>query len=290
MSKVVELFGEHTATKRDWRSLLRGQRCPFTETGCVKTRKSQPDIAIGTCSLEYGSGPVIICPNRLLERRQVFLDCLHLLGKREPGDELHIIPEVTVPGGSVDYFLAAARGGKIRDFVAIEFQSLDTTGTVWPERQRLLASWGVATSAADVASKKTFGMNWKMTAKTILVQLHHKVETLEHLGKKLVLVIQDRLLDYMRKEFNFAHLGAARQRDSLQIHAYGLTTDERGLHLELGQRTSTDAAGVAQALGLQITARVELETLLADLDRKASSDTVLQAAGPVPRPGRIPTR
>jgi len=28
-----------------------------------------------------------------------------------------------------------------------------------------------------------------MTAKTILVQMHHKVDTLEHISKKLVLVI-----------------------------------------------------------------------------------------------------
>jgi hypothetical protein len=40
-----------------------------------------------------------------------------------------------------------------------------------------------------VETAKTFGMNWKMTAKTILVQLHHKLETFEHLGKHLVLVI-----------------------------------------------------------------------------------------------------
>jgi hypothetical protein len=45
-----------------------------------------------------------------------------------------------------------------------------------------------------------------MTAKTTLVQLHHKIRTLEHLSKKLVLVAQDHLLAYMKKEFTFAHL------------------------------------------------------------------------------------
>ena len=40
-----------------------------------------------------------------------------------------------------------------------------------------------------------------MTAKTILVQLNHKIATFEHLSKRLVLVLQDCLLDYMRREF-----------------------------------------------------------------------------------------
>ena len=54
-----------------------------------------------------------------------------------------VVPEVSIPGGSVDYFLVSVKDEKVRDFVAIEFQTLDTTGTVWPERQRFLASVGV---------------------------------------------------------------------------------------------------------------------------------------------------
>lgn len=64
-------------------------------------------------------------------------------------------------------------------------------------------------------------MNWKMTAKTILVQMHHKIETFEHVHKKLVLVIQDKLLQYMSKEFNFSHLKSpALLGDSMHLHAY----------------------------------------------------------------------
>lgn len=130
----------------------------------------------------------MICPHRLLERRKIFADCIHLLTLHEPGNELHIIPEVTLPGGNVDYFLASARSGRVRDFIGIELQTLDSTGTVWPERQRFLSSVGFAAEPSDLDSEKPFGMNWKMTAKTILVQLHHKIETFEHLNKHLVLV------------------------------------------------------------------------------------------------------
>ena len=123
-----------------------------------------------------------------LERRQIFTDCFHLLTTHDPGNELHIIPEVSVPGGSVDYFLVSSKDGKVKDFVGIELQTLDTTGTVWPERQRLLRKLGVPRKDVVEESDKPYGMNWKMTAKTILVQMHHKIQTFEHVHKKLVLV------------------------------------------------------------------------------------------------------
>ena len=131
-NKVLELFGCSTRADHDWKRIVKQQWCPFTNTKCFKVRKSDPDVSIGTCSVRYGKNrqDIIICPNRLLERRQVFLDCMHLLTQHEPGNELHIVPEVSIPGGSVDYFLTSVKSGKVKDFVAIEFQTLDTTGTV----------------------------------------------------------------------------------------------------------------------------------------------------------------
>ena len=177
MSKVVELFGRSSVNPdQNWFDIVQQQQCPFLGKRCYKVRKSNSEISIGTCTVLYGRAaePVIICPTRLIDRRQIFLDCLHLLTPHEPGNELHIVSEVSIPGGSVDYFLVSARNGQIRDFVGIELQTLDTTGTVWPERQRLLAELGVPRGDDSEESSKTYGMNWKMTAKTILVQMHHK--------------------------------------------------------------------------------------------------------------------
>ena len=278
-SKVLELFGNSTRLTEgvDWQSEVQKQWCPFTNTKCFKVRKSQPEISIGTCSVRYGqeNKDVIICPNRLLERKQVFTDCVHLLTLHEPGNELHVIPEISIPGGSVDYFLVSAKQGKVKDFVGIEFQTLDSTGTIWPERQRLLSEKGIEVASADVGSTKSFGMNWKMTAKTILVQLHHKVETLEHFSKHLVLVTQDLLLDYMRRDFNFAHLKEARLGDAMHFHAYKLNSAEERFRLELSTRASTDAAGIALCLGLQAEAKLELEVIIAELEKKISANTHL---------------
>jgi hypothetical protein len=168
-NKIFELLGIPTdQTSIDWQSIVLRQYCPYLDRTCVKVRKSQPEIAIGPCSVQYGSREgvgIIICPHRFLDRRQIFLDCLHLPTFHEPGNELHRIAELDVPGGSVDYGLTSVKNGRVIDFVGIELQALDTTGTLWPERQRLLREAGVE---YVVESTKPYGINWKMTAKTIL--------------------------------------------------------------------------------------------------------------------------
>jgi hypothetical protein len=119
-------------------------------------------------------------------------------------------------------------------------------------------------------------MNWKMTAKTILVQLHHKIETFEAVNKHLVLVAQDRLLEYMRREFAFAHLQTARLGDSMHFHAYRLDPYAGAYRIQLIERVSTDAAGIAACLGLQAQAKVELRMILRMLEEKLSNQTLMQ--------------
>lgn len=279
MSSVVELFGQPAAKQgEDWSRIVREQQCPFLGKRCYKVRKSDPAISIGSCTVLYGkpAEPVIICPTRLIERRQVFVDCLHLLTTHEPGNELHIVSEVPVPGGSVDYFVISARDGRVRDFVGVELQTLDTTGTVWPERQRLLRELSVHRDHVGEDSVSPYGMNWKMTAKTILVQMHHKIQTFEHVNKKLVLVVQNKLLSYMSREFNFAHLkNPASLGDSMHLHAYRMEEQrDRSLKLALQTRLSTDADGIGRCLGLQAEARVELEQIVLALQAKISAATL----------------
>ena len=279
MSNIVELFGHCVAGRdRNWRRIVRRQECPFLNRRCYKVRKSEPDMSIGTCAVIYSrdSQPVIICPARLIERRQIFVDCIHLLTTHQPGNELHIVSEVSVPGGSIDYFLVSARKGRVRDFVGIELQTLDTTGTVWPERQRLLRELGVPRLDEAEDSEKSYGMNWKMTAKTTLVQIHHKIQTFEHLNKKLVLATQDKLLAYMTKEFNFDHLSApATVGDSMHFHSYRMAEQpDRSYRLTLEARLSTDAAGIALCLGLQAEARIGLEEIIQALQAKISPKTL----------------
>ncbi len=212
----------------------------------------------------------------MLERKQIFTDCLHLLANHTPGNELHIVPEIAVPGGSVDYALASVKGKKILDFVAIEVQAIDTTGTLWPERQRLLLSKGIGVNRKEANSKKNYGMNWKMTAKTTLLQLHHKAQTFEAVNKHFVLAIQDHLLNYMRREFYFEHFHDAVLGEPIHIHAYTLAMEDTRYKLGLATRLSTDSSGISRCLGLKTSPNVELAMLVGQLEAKISNQTIMQ--------------
>ncbi len=114
-----------------------------------------------------------------------------------------------------------------------------------------------------------------MTAKTILVQLHHKVETFEALGKKCVLVLQDRLMEYMTREFAFGHLESpALDGDSMRFHSYSLQSDDGSL--VLSDVLSTNMAGIAAALSLGSSAEMRPKDLIQRLQEKLGDHTLWQ--------------
>lgn len=118
-------------------------------------------------------------------------------------------------------------------------------------------------------------MNWKMTAKTILMQLHHKVKTFENIQKRLVLVIQDQFFKYLEREFQFNHVNHVRLGDSMQFHIYKLTQIEKSdFRMELTSRLSTDSQGIAKSLGLQTDPKIELETIVKTIEGKITENTV----------------
>lgn len=254
---------------------LKEQQCPFSRKKYYKTRKSDPSTAIGTCTVRYKNNDFIICPNRLLENNQIFIDCLHLLTLHEPGNELFVVPEVSIPGGIVDYFLVSAKRERVKDFIGIELQTMDTTGTVWPERQRFISSLGYSVNETDMLNMRSFGMNWKMTAKTFLIQMLHKSRTFECLNKHLVLIIQKPFFDYMNRNFSFSHIKGLRVGDPVHIHSYDFTVQGHGLHLSLDVRVSTDSEGIAQCFGLNAQPKVELLDIITTLEQKLTDENRL---------------
>lgn len=277
MSKISEFFGLNCKNASlDFNTAMTNQQCPYTNKVCTKMRKSNPDVKIGTCTVKYQNNDVIICPFRLLEHNQIFVDCLHLLTMHEPGNELYLVPEVQIPGGHVDYFLVSAKDKKVKDFIGIELQTMDTTGTVWPERQRFLDEQGIEVNEEDLKNKKPFGMNWKMTLKTILIQMHHKSETFENLNKHLVLIIQKPLFDHMKSDFNFDGIDGVRLGDPVHIHSYNLEEQEEKLCLSLHTRVSTDSEGIANCLGLNAETKVELQDIIRILEPKLTDNNRLK--------------
>lgn len=252
MSNVNELFGFYTGgdTLPDLKYALTKQSCPFNGRPCYKTRKSNPDTAIGTCSLIFDNinQPILICPEPLTKKGKAFTDCLQFIAASIAGSDLYLIPEVKTSVGRIDYILAAFRSNQLLDFVAIELQTLDTTGSIWNERQKLLIENGYAVDAGEARSPAA-SLNWRMTAKTILAQLVQKSQVFASMNKHIVLVCQKPLYDYMTKNFNFSGVREAILTDVLHFHSYDYLCINNNMELTLANMRSAPLEAVERIMG-----------------------------------------
>jgi hypothetical protein len=201
-SNILELFGYSPRdTSPAAQEARRELRCPFLGQTCTKTLSD--GTVSGMCTLKpMTSGPVICCPIRLYANNyqvlkdvaaQAFGDgldlvigtevskyrtqnpgksCVVVFGKRW-GKELRLPSRAKKTGGKVgayfvDWILAHVDStGKLHSFVAIEVQSIDTTGNYQAERRAYLET-------GEFAGKSTAGLNWENVNKRILPQIIYK--------------------------------------------------------------------------------------------------------------------
>lgn len=192
--RIAEWFGHSPLdTSPEAQDCRARKHCPFIDTPCTKTFSDK--TISGVCSVHAGvNGLVPICPNRLYAENYAFLDRIaaiafggtpHVI---KPGD-LHTSEatkdrvvafgkkfgsELKVPkrGGngaySVDWILAKVDGQEeLLEFVAVEVQTIDTTGSYKPAVETLRQG-----DHATVTSEA--GMNWENVNKRILPQLIYK--------------------------------------------------------------------------------------------------------------------
>lgn len=61
----------------------------------------------------------------------------------------------------------------------------------------------------------------------------------------------------------------------MHIHSYSLKDNGGNFRLDLESRLSTDANGISVCLGLQAEAKIELNRIIRELEKKLSEDTLL---------------
>jgi len=190
-SRIIEFFGyspgdcSPAATKA-----RRNLQCPFLGRQCVKTLSD--GLISGACTLGPSSGgPVICCPIRLYANKYGILrdvariafgpdiplvsadaiagqagEHVAVFGKGW-GGELRLPTRGKRGGYFVDWVLARVRAGELMSFVAVEVQSIDTTGNYRQERETYLRGQAFP-------GKSTAGFNWENVNKRILPQLIYK--------------------------------------------------------------------------------------------------------------------
>lgn len=175
------------------------ETCPISEDTCHKSFND--GVVSGVCAIKpITSEPVICCPIRLYAddyrilsdiADRVFGSNLKLVAGRDAvqhaidhqeecvavfgkgwGGELRL-PQKSKKGGYfVDWVLAKlSNRGELIEFVAVEVQTIDTTGTYRPGYDALKADRSI--------KKTTAGLNWENVAKRILPQLIYKGQILQ---------------------------------------------------------------------------------------------------------------
>lgn len=189
---IVEFFGYDPHDQSDIAKEHRKNcLCPFLKDKC--TKQFRDAAKSGACTVaQKTSGPVICCPNRLYGNGYRFLkdisnkafggdyplvsgnemntrerECVAVFGKRW-GKELRLPKRGGKGAYFVDWILAKVNAGRgLEEFVAIEVQSIDTTGSYRSERDAYI-------NGGEFEGSSNAGLNWENVNKRILPQLIYK--------------------------------------------------------------------------------------------------------------------
>lgn len=148
--------------------------CPFTNCKCKKINKSNH----GICSFFFKGNYQILCPNIFI--KSDFIEYINNVFLK--ADKYYLLKEVKYGNNYFDFILYNEIN---EEFVIIETQSLDSCGNY------------LSLLGEDV---KSFTINRKTTLKTTIYQLIMKTYIAKKYKKKIVLVCQDSLLDYIEIE------------------------------------------------------------------------------------------
>lgn len=269
----TELFGhpfcDHSAEAKQ---ALKEQYCPYLDDECKKPRKSQPEIKVGTCSVGYKGFsdeylPVIICPHRF-NTPTIFKTVQKEYLSH--WDNIEWITEVSIGvGGSVDYVAVNRdkKTGKIKDFLCVEFQAAGTTGTPWE------AVLEFKKNRKFTSDSYNYGINWANEfVKTMMQQVFKKGKIIEHWKHKIIFIIQDVGLQYIKEATDASGLRQANAKDPIHFCTFSLQWTNDKWAFNFVERVSTDIDGINKILGGALSDEYpSVDKFIENIERKIKS-------------------
>jgi hypothetical protein len=255
----TEYFGYPYAVKnKKVQKERKNQYCHFLGRTCNKPRKSEPHVKIGVCSVGYKGehmkehAPIIICPHRFY-LDSVFQKIIEEHFSKVSNDfVIQWVPEVSIGvGGSID-FVAAKRKkvgsiyGDIEEFVCVEFQAGGTTGTPWE------AVKDFKRKGRFLRDSYEFGINWANEfAKTMMQQVYKKGKIIESWDKKIIFVLQDVGINYLKHAYDTSGLNKASKKDPIYFFTFKTEWDSNlnEWSLKFDKKYSTNTEGIKKILG-----------------------------------------
>ena len=173
-------------------------QCPYLAGQCQK-RGHHLEGPYPVCSVRRKTSTqlIAVCPKRFLEADLVGDVVKHCWPGPPPANP-RVAHEVTMAKfGKVDLVVADYDSAKhaIREFVSVELQAVDITGSVEPAYTALINSWREA--------EVSYGLNWANVRKRYIDQLVAKCFYHHQWGTRMVAVMQSPLYAYLRSHMQF---------------------------------------------------------------------------------------
>jgi hypothetical protein len=277
--RPTEIFGcPYLDDTSELKTEITQQYCPFIKGTCVKPRKSEPHIKVGICTIGYKGDfltdyePVIICPQRFKEN--VMFDVIR---KKYLSRWTNIewIQEVNIGvGGSVDYVaITRDKSNKITDFFCVELQAAGTTGSPYP------AITDIRETGAFQRGSYNFGINWANEfSKTMMQQAYKKGKIINHWRRKIVFVLQDCGLKYIKTACDTSHLQPSNEKMPIDFCTFSLVWDSNqdSWKLRFAGIESTDIEGINLMLGgAAVEEYLTEKEFIQNIIRKGIADEIL---------------
>jgi len=247
----AEVFGHPIGDRSEQARRDRANHwCPFLDQRCTKQSRNL-DYPFGVCSVRSGRSVVATCPTRFREGETVFAEIAdHYFGTRH--DVVHF-SEVSVRAAArngrpvrytFDYVLVKHRplGPEIEDFVVVEFQTVDTTGT-----GGLVTALQDLMGGEDIRTRTySFGLNMANVWKRCFTQILRKGTILEQWGHNICWVVQEPAYRYLVDSYGLQSLGFNRSHKTAFM-VYDLDPTDDGYHLARSRIASSTVAGLFRA-------------------------------------------
>lgn len=190
---IAEVLGQPAAKGFD--PAPHNYLCPYIDSQCIKRSTSLGKEPYPICSIRRDidgvSRQICVCPKRFYAVDFLKDVVTHCWPGAAPANA-RIAREVKMTGfGNVDFVIAdVGESGEIGQFLSVELQAIDITGSVMPAYQALRAG-------EDMERRPTYGLNWGNVYKRYITQLIRKGYFHHHWGTKIVAVMQDAVYQYV---------------------------------------------------------------------------------------------
>lgn len=262
-----EIFGyPHSNTSKEAREIRAKHWCPFVNKVCYKQSRLI-DYPFGVCSAHVNDDEVALCPRRFLDGHTVFTDIARLHFKTV--NDILVFSEIRLEDiGSFDFVMLKHKpmSTEIEDFVAIEFQTGQTTGTGQLVRglKDYLRGEGV------VQKSYGFGLNLYDIWKRSFTQILNKGVIMENWRKKIYWVVQEPVYKYFEARYNLQSL-KFQPRYSTVFALYDLKRKKQQFELVASRKISASMDQLFAALRNNPNIP-SLEKFLEGLNRKIEGE------------------